>query len=65
MESAVEYQHLLYKLRNENTEDKQGIEEQNKVDYNIFVSEKVSLCVLLPILGQLLPLLNLCITDLY
>ncbi|XP_025290395.1 disintegrin and metalloproteinase domain-containing protein 32 isoform X3 [Canis lupus baileyi] len=40
LESAVEYQHLLYKLRNENTEDKQGIEEQNKVDYNIFVSEK-------------------------
>uniref|UniRef100_A0A8C0QK04 ADAM metallopeptidase domain 9 n=1 Tax=Canis lupus familiaris TaxID=9615 RepID=A0A8C0QK04_CANLF len=39
LESAVEYQHLLYKLRNENTEIS-GIEEQNKVDYNIFVSEK-------------------------
>ncbi|XP_045635243.1 disintegrin and metalloproteinase domain-containing protein 32 [Ursus americanus] len=45
LESAVEFQHLLYKLRNGNgefedlTENNQGI-EQNPVDYNIFVSEK-------------------------
>ncbi|XP_034503442.1 disintegrin and metalloproteinase domain-containing protein 32 isoform X2 [Ailuropoda melanoleuca] len=45
LESAVEFQHLLYKLRNGNgefedlTENNQGI-EQNPVDYKIFVSEK-------------------------
>ncbi|XP_021537230.1 disintegrin and metalloproteinase domain-containing protein 32-like [Neomonachus schauinslandi] len=45
LESAVEFQHLLYKLRSRNseledlTEDNQGI-EQNPVDYNIFISEK-------------------------
>ena len=47
MESAVEFKHLLYKLGNENnefavlTENNQDT-EQNPMDYNIFISEKVS-----------------------
>lgn len=46
LESAVEFQHLLYKLKSGNSEfedlseDNQGT-EQNPGDYNIFVSEKV------------------------
>ncbi|XP_073654733.1 disintegrin and metalloproteinase domain-containing protein 32 isoform X3 [Tursiops truncatus] len=45
LESAVEFQHLLYKLGNENnefavlTENNQDT-EQNPMDYNIFISEK-------------------------
>ncbi|XP_014641851.1 PREDICTED: disintegrin and metalloproteinase domain-containing protein 32, partial [Ceratotherium simum simum] len=45
LESTVEFQHLLYKLRNENnefavlTENNRGI-EQNPMNYNIFISEK-------------------------
>ncbi|XP_059941911.1 disintegrin and metalloproteinase domain-containing protein 32 isoform X3 [Mesoplodon densirostris] len=45
LESAVEFQHLLYKLGNENNEfavlaeNNQGT-EQNPMDYNIFISEK-------------------------
>ncbi|GAB5570300.1 disintegrin and metalloproteinase domain-containing protein 32 isoform X2 [Prionailurus iriomotensis] len=45
LESVVEFQHLIYKLRDGNnefaalTKDNQGI-EQNPVDYNIIISEK-------------------------
>ncbi|XP_025741915.1 disintegrin and metalloproteinase domain-containing protein 32-like isoform X4 [Callorhinus ursinus] len=62
LESAVEFQHLLYKLRSGNsefedlTEDNQGI-GQNPVDYNIFVSEKSESAV-----PDLIPLyLEMCI----
>ncbi|XP_049560236.1 disintegrin and metalloproteinase domain-containing protein 32 isoform X9 [Orcinus orca] len=45
LESAVEFQHLLYKLGNENNEFAVLIEnnqdtEQNPMDYNVFISEK-------------------------
>ncbi|XP_032324546.1 disintegrin and metalloproteinase domain-containing protein 32 [Camelus ferus] len=44
LESAVEFQHLLYKLRNENefpflTENNQDT-EQNPMDYTVFINEK-------------------------
>ncbi|XP_040346329.1 disintegrin and metalloproteinase domain-containing protein 32 [Herpailurus yagouaroundi] len=45
LESVVEFQHLIYKLRDGNnefaalTKDNRGI-EQNPVDYNIIISEK-------------------------
>ncbi|XP_012580232.1 PREDICTED: disintegrin and metalloproteinase domain-containing protein 32 [Condylura cristata] len=45
LESEVEFQHLLYKLRNENNDsailtlNDQGM-EQNPMDYNIFISGK-------------------------
>ena len=47
LESAFEFQHLLYKLGNGKneftvlTENKEDT-EQNPMDYNIFISEKVS-----------------------
>ncbi|XP_044926901.1 disintegrin and metalloproteinase domain-containing protein 32 isoform X1 [Mustela putorius furo] len=50
LESAVEFQHLLYKLKSGNSEfedlseDNQGT-EQNPGDYNIFVSEKLESAV--------------------
>ncbi|XP_007933251.1 disintegrin and metalloproteinase domain-containing protein 32 [Orycteropus afer afer] len=50
LELAVEFQHLLYKLRNENneftifTENSRSIETK-PVDYNIFISEKTESAV--------------------
>ncbi|XP_036917508.1 disintegrin and metalloproteinase domain-containing protein 32 [Sturnira hondurensis] len=50
LETEVEFQHILYKLRNENikfavhTENNRDI-GQNPMDYNIFVSEKVETAV--------------------
>uniref|UniRef100_A0A8C9KI50 ADAM metallopeptidase domain 32 n=1 Tax=Panthera tigris altaica TaxID=74533 RepID=A0A8C9KI50_PANTA len=51
LESVVEFQHLIYKLRDGNnefaalTKDNRGI-EQNPVDYNIIISEKSQSTVL-------------------
>ncbi|XP_048186483.1 disintegrin and metalloproteinase domain-containing protein 32 [Perognathus longimembris pacificus] len=46
LESAVEFQHILYKLGNENSELERFHEnsrnlEKNQVDYNIFISKKL------------------------
>ncbi|XP_037381999.1 disintegrin and metalloproteinase domain-containing protein 32 isoform X2 [Talpa occidentalis] len=56
LESEVEFQHLLYKLRNENndstilTANNKGI-KQNPMDYNIFISGKAE-----PAVSDLIPL---------
>jgi len=59
LESAFEFQHLLYKLGNGKneftvlTENKEDT-EQNPMDYNIFISEKVSCACFITLSRQLL-----------
>lgn len=56
LEAAVDFQHILYELRNENnefavlTENTYGT-EKNPMDYNIFISEKSE-----PAVSDLIPL---------
>lgn len=59
LEAAATFQHILYELRNENHEfavftEKTHGTEQNPMDYNIFISEKVSCICFLLLLKQLL-----------